>query len=323
MYINPWFCATADPTLVAGGRCDTEKVVVRQGVAHGLAGPGSRCREVVVATAILAALASCAHSSPAADSFRSRAGPAPSRNISGLFFWSHFNRVNSLAAVSAGDIWAAGSAATGGPLLEHWNGVAWEHVTAASPRDARESLLNSVAAATSSSAWAVGYYNNGHAIKTLIERWNGLAWTQVPSPSPGGAHGSFLYGVAADGPSSAWAVGYYLLSGSVVRTLIERWNGHAWTQVPSPSPGGSHAGSELDGVAAAGSSDAWAVGYYGRPIRPLIERWDGHAWKYVASPNPGGRDGGELNAVTTAGASGAWAAGNVGTKTVDQALIER
>jgi hypothetical protein len=43
----------------------------------------------------------------------------------------------------------------------------------------------------------------------------------------------------------------------------------------------------------------------------------------VASPNPGGRDGGELDAVTTAGDSGAWAAGNVGTRTVDQALIER
>ncbi len=246
----------------------------------------------------------------------------PHRNNGGLFFWTHFNRVNGLAALSAHDIWAVGSAATGKPLIERWNGMAWKQVPSASPRDAKESLLNSVAATGSSSAWAVGYYNNGSAIKTLIERWNGRAWTQVTSPSPGGVHGSFLAGVAATGPSSAWAVGYYN-NGSAIKTLIERWNGRAWAQVTSPSPGGSHAWSALSGVAAAGTSSAWAVGYYGRPIRPLIERWNGRAWTYVASPNPGGRDGGALDAVATAGRSGAWAAGNVGTRTVDEALIER
>jgi erythromycin esterase-like protein len=238
--------------------------------------------------------------------------------MSGPFSWTHFDQVNGLAAVSADDIWAVGSAATGKPLIEHWNGVAWTQVPAASPRDARESLLNSVAATGSSSAWAVGYYNNGHAIKTLIERWNSRAWTQVPSPSPGGAHGSFLYGVAAAGPSSAWAVGYYLLGGSAVKTLIERWNGRGWAQVTSPSPGDAR----LNGVAAAGKSSAWAVGlYFGPSMRPLIERWNGRAWRVVTSPNPGGCCN-ALNAVTTVGESGAWAAGNTG-KTFDEALIER
>jgi hypothetical protein len=215
-----------------------------------------------------------------------------------------------------------GSVATGKPLIERWNGMAWRRVPGASPRDAKESLLNSVAATGPSSAWAVGYYNNGSAIKTLIERWNGRAWTVMASPSPGGSHGSFLYGVAAPGPSGAWAVGDYG-TGNTTRTLIERWNGRAWTQVTSPNPGRMH-GSALSGVAAAGTSSAWAVGYYDSPpIRPLIERWNGRAWKYVTSPNPGGRHGGVLDAVTTAGGSGAWAAGNVGTKTVDEALIER
>jgi erythromycin esterase-like protein len=134
-------------------------------------------------------------------------------------------------------------------------------------------------------------------------------------------HGSFLLGVAATGPSNAWAVGYYNTSKST-RTLIERWNGRAWTQVTSPSPGGSDA--RLNGVAAAGKFSAWAVGYYsGPPLRPLIERWDGRAWKVVTSPNPGDRVGGTLNAVTAVGESAAWAAGNMGTRTVDQALIER
>ena len=221
------------------------------------------------AAAILAASVSCAHARSAASSPVSRG--TPDRSLGGLFFWSHFNRVNGLAAVSAQDIWAVGSAATGKPLIEHWAGMAWRQVPAASPRGARESLLNGVAAVSSSRAWAVGYYNDGRAIRTLIERWNGRAWTQVTSPSPGGSRGR----------------------------------------------------SALDGVAASGTSGAWAVGYYGPPDRPLIERWNGRAWTLVTSPNPGGRDGGALAAVTTIGKAGAWAAGSVGTRTVDDALIER
>jgi erythromycin esterase-like protein len=240
-----------------------------------------------------------------------------------VYSWVSVNGLNGVAAVSAHSVWAVGSAATGKPLIEHWDGRDWRQVPSASPRGAQESLLNAVAATGSSTAWAVGYYNTGKTIKTLIERWNGRGWVQVTSPNPGGVHGSFLLGVAAAGSSSAWAVGYFS-TGKTIKTLIERWNGRGWVQVTSPSPGGSYARSALNGVAAAGKSSAWAVGYYfGPPIRPLIERWNGRAWKVVTSPNPGGRDGGALNAVTTVGDSGAWAAGNVGTRTVDEALIER
>ena len=68
--------------------------------------------------------------------------------------------------------------------------------------------------------------------KTLIERWNGAAWKQVPSPGPAG---SLLSGVAAMSATNAWAVGYTGTS-SGAKTLILRWNGTAWKQVPSPSP---------------------------------------------------------------------------------------
>ncbi len=275
---------------------------------------------VAAASAVLAALVSCGHTRSPATSFSSRG--TPHRNVAdALYSWVSVNGLNGVAAVSAHSVWAVGSAATGKPLIEHWDGRDWRQVPSASPRGATESLLNSVAATGSSNAWAVGYYNTGKTIKTLIERWNGRGWAQVASPNPGGVHGSFLLGVAAAGLSSAWAVGYFS-TGKTIKTLIERWNGRAWVQVTSPSPGGSDA--RLNGVAAAGKSSAWAVGsYFGPPFRPLIERWNGRAWKIVTSPNPGGRDGGALNAVTTVGESGAWAAGNVGTRTVDEALIER
>src|SRR5215472_8156971 len=296
---------------------------VRRRIAAGLAAAAAAAAiGAGVPIVLRAGPATAPRPGPASPS-RSFRGLPPLRNRSGLFSWVSVNQVSGLAAVSADDIWAVGSAATGRPLIEHWTGRAWTPVPAASPPGAKESLLTSVAAAGPSRAWAVGYYNNGRAIKTLIERWNGRAWTLVPSPSPGGAHGSFLYGVAATGPASAWAVGYSLLRGSAVRTLIERWDGRTWTQVPSPSPGGPRGWSELHAVAAAGPSGAWAVGnYFGPSMRPLIERWNGRAWTYVPSPNPGGGAGGELDAVATTSGSAAWAAGSTG-KTVDRALIER
>jgi hypothetical protein len=278
-----------------------------------------------VAAAVLAALVSCGDSRSPVTSYTSRAAPhrnaqalgvgIPADNANAAYSWVSDNGLNSVAAASAHSVWAVGSAATGKPLIEHWNGQDWRQVPTASPRGATESLLKSVVA-TGSTAWTVGYYNTGTTIKTLIERWNGRAWAQVVSPNPGSVHGSYLQGVAATG-STAWAVGYYS-TGTTTKPLIERWTGRGWAQVASPNPGDAR----LKGVAAAGTSSAWAVGdYYAPGLRPLIERWDGRAWQVVASPNPGGCCN-DLNAVVTTGESGAWAAGSTGKK-FQEALIER
>jgi len=45
----------------------------------------------------------------------------------------------------------------------------------------------------------------GSAGTALIARWNGTAWKQEASPSPG--RGSVLRGVAATSASNVWAVG--------------------------------------------------------------------------------------------------------------------
>jgi hypothetical protein len=72
--------------------------------------------------------------------------------------------------------------------------------------------------------------------QTLIARWDGTAWAQVSSPSPGGSIGDSLLGsVYALSPSSAWAVGGYATSPTVSgHTLIVRWNGTTWKQQPTP-----------------------------------------------------------------------------------------
>ncbi len=173
--------------------------------------------------------------------------------------------------------------------------------------------ISGVAAASDGTAWAFGTtYPSIGVHKTLILRWNGTAWTRVPSPNLGGGE---ITGVAAASDGTAWAVGN-TGSQSSTRTLILRWNGTTWTQVPSPSPAGSY----LNSVAAASDGSAWAVGCTGCGIgntgsgRTLILRWNGTAWTRVPSPNPG--PDAYLQGVTALSDGDAWAVGRAGGKTL-------
>jgi len=127
----------------------------------------------------------------------------------------------------------------------------------------------------------------------------------------------YLNRVAMTSPSNAWAVGGFALSGSVVQTLTERWNGKSWKVVPSPNPGGTIRSSDLSDVAAR-SSSAWAVGSYADAAQfqqTLIEHWNGSAWKQVPSPNPGGAGTWNVLAgVSYISRTSAWAVGSTGFK---------
>jgi hypothetical protein len=159
--------------------------------------------------------------------------------------------------------------------------------------------LSGVAASSASSAWAVGSYTAGTSSKSLVLGWNGTAWKQVPSPTPGG--GTILRGAAATSASSAWAVGSYT-AGTSTKSLVLEWNGTAWKQVPSPS-------GVLSAVAATSAASAWAVGSTGR-ARTLVVRWNGTAWKQVPSPSLGAHFIPFLDAVAATSARNAWAVGD-------------
>ena len=192
--------------------------------------------------------------------------------------------LSAVAATSAGDAWAAGSTystVTGShSLIARWNGKVWKRVPSASPVSNGVGL-SGVAAVSARSAWAVGCSECGLGgfADSLIERWNGASWKQVPSPS------GDLFAVAATAARSAWAVGgFYAVIGASqsLRTLALRWNGATWEKVPSPSPGAEAA---LYGVAATSATNAWAVGAYetvsgsGGSDKTLIFHWTGTAWK--------------------------------------------
>jgi hypothetical protein len=182
--------------------------------------------------------------------------PSPNPGVSNFLF--------GVAAVSAANVWAVGGYVTSGALAHntlilHWNGTVWRRVPSPNPGPA-SNLLNDVSVSSATDAWAVGQYENSTGPeRTLTEHWNGTAWAWVPSPSPAGTSGfSTLNGVAAVSAADAWAVGDYEKSGAAQRSLIERWNGTAWKQVPSPNP--SSGSNILNGVSASSATDIWAVG---------------------------------------------------------------
>jgi hypothetical protein len=191
-------------------------------------------------------------------------------------------------------------------------------VQAAAPTPGSQSELAAVTATSATNAWAVGSFDASSGSKTLIEHWNGTKWAQVPSPNPAGpASGIQLSGVAATSASDAWAVGGYN-TGGMNKTLIEHWDGHTWTLVPSPNPGTDNF---LLSVAATSTRDAWAVGSRFKSTtgeRTLILHWNGTAWKLVPSPSPGEPSG--LAGVAATSPTNVWAVGNFLTGGVSQVL---
>src|SRR5215467_2776206 len=191
---------------------------------------------------------------------------------------------------------------------ERPNRFSWQKVSSPSP-GLNYNFLSGAAATSASNAWAVGSYASGTGRnRTLIERWNGKTWKQVPSPNPG-AGVRRLTSVAAISATSAWAVGFYSSGAAADRTLIARWNGKTWKQVPSPNPGTAR--NSLSGVAVTSATNAWAVGGYsnGSTHRTLIVHWNGKVWKQVPSPNSGSGNN-EWSGVAATSAANAWAVGS-------------
>src|SRR5437016_5171251 len=73
------------------------------------------------------------------------------------------------------------------------------------------------------------------------------AWSVIPSPNPG-VSGNELISVAVVAANDVWAVGDITAGNGASQTLIEHWNGTAWSVVASPSPSPFH--NVLNGVTA-------------------------------------------------------------------------
>lgn len=232
----------------------------------------------------------------------------------------------AVAAISTSDVWAVGSSnqgsATPHTLTEHWNGSSWSVIASPNAGPTFNKLL-AVTAISSSNVWAVGYYQtNSGSVQTLVEHWNGSAWSVVTSANSS-APANQLFGVTAVSATDVWAVGSSQFN-NTTQSLAEHWNGSSWSVVASPNPGSSF--TSLRAVAAVSSNNVWAVGSYinlqGIP-QTLTERWNGTKWSMIASANPG-VDGDSLSGVARIpGSSQLWAVGDTFDSTSGQPLTER
>jgi hypothetical protein len=174
------------------------------------------------------------------------------------------------------------TASTQKTLVEHWNGTAWAIVTSPNPTGASSAALNGVSCLSDTNCHAVGNYSASSTGKTLVEHWNGTAWSVIVSPNPTSANFAVLSGVACPSTTSCFAVGTSFVN-SANNTLVEHWNGTAWSVVTNPTSFGV-----LSGVACPSTTSCFAVGTTGSGPNTLVEHWNGTSWSNMTSPNPTG-----------------------------------
>lgn len=184
--------------------------------------------------------------------------------------------VGSISCVSATSCEAVGSSNTG-PEAAVWNGTSWTAQAVPGPSN---TVLSSVSCTTASSCEAVGEVpNSSFQEGTVAESWDGSAWTVQSTPNPSATQGSQLTGVSCTSATSCTAVGWY--QSSVIptfgdyQTLVEVWDGTAWTIEPSPNP--STTQDMLNEVSCGASQVCTAAGHEqdpGNVTATLIETGD-------------------------------------------------
>lgn len=196
---------------------------------------------------------------------------------------SPYISLSAVSGISTNNVWAVGYASKNlvvKTLIEYWNGKVWSIMPSPNvgPSD---NLLTGVAAVTAKNVWAVGYYftdsSHSHS-RSLIEHWNGVKWSVVPTPNPGSIN--TLSSVAARAANDVWAVGQSASGSEPAQSLIEHWNGKTWSVVSSPHVGIS---SGLASVTTISARDVWATGTAN--TMTLIMHWNGTRWSVVSSPN--------------------------------------
>jgi hypothetical protein len=102
----------------------------------------------------------------------------------------------------------------------HYDGTEWTLVDAPDMSQGNN-YLRGVLAVPGRGAWAVGFWDTGAELRTLIERWNGSSWVVVPSPNRSDVIDE-LYAVDGGGVAP-WAVGAFFGPASW-RTLVQRFS---------------------------------------------------------------------------------------------------
>lgn len=181
------------------------------------------------------------------------------------------------------------------------------------PQSKATSNLWDVAAVDARNAWAVGFEGyhpdqQGTSGDPMMLRWNGIRWSRTSLPVVQGRV-SFQR-VAASSAKDVWVTGSpWSPDGNV--TLVWRYNGKTWTEVPYPQ--GATPGTLSIRDLSVVDGHAWLVGHHGNT--PVFHEWTGSSWLERRPPAECVTGGGFLNfcminAVKAFAPDDVWAAGN-------------
>lgn len=163
-----------------------------------------------------------------------------------------------------------------------WNGQDW--TVQLSPANAPGmSILEGVSCPTLQRCIAVGYEQRDPSapFRPLVERWNGVGWSIMPTPGASATQNAVLNAVSCTRQTctAVGSVGY--------RQLVERWSGHGWSIQRAPAGAPLAA---LNGISCVSSDDCIAVGALTGPqaFHSIAERWNGSRWSLQSTSAPAG-----------------------------------
>lgn len=206
-----------------------------------------------------------------------------------------------IKAFSENDVWAVGdyevnvgAETEDYTLTQHWDGTSWTIVPSPSPGlehdGGTECYLYAVDGVASDDVWAVGAWKtqnvHGHVgWQPLTLHWDGSSWDWIQAPfSIPDTSGAFLFSVVAIASDDVWVGGLWPAPiGIGIDALVMHWDGSSWEVVPTPRVDYRQ---EIQGMAARGPDDIWAVGGSGdnRNFSYVIH-WDGSSWEHVNVPD--------------------------------------
>jgi len=203
--------------------------------------------------------------------------PSPSRRPSPNFETEGINQLLGVSCASATSCFAVGGD-TGfdshfnETLVLGWNGSKWSIVKSPGGSVGKYATLSGVSCPSAKSCYAVGNSSaspdSTAAMHSLIEHWNGTAWTRVASADPAPAVRSALSGISCPSATSCVAVGGDSGSSGRNSTLVLTLSGSTWSLGSSPNPLGA-VNAFLHAVSCRSTTSCFAVGDFDQFSGPL------------------------------------------------------
>ncbi len=183
------------------------------------------------------------------------------------------------------------SGGTSSPYAQYWNGSAWTSQLTATPAGTTAAELQADHCLSKTSCVTAGYYTTASGTFSLVEAWNGTAWSIQTTPNPAGSTETRLNGISCQAITACVAVGYKG-SGSGSQPVAIGGNSGAWSLQSVPLPAGA-VGAELTGVDCTSATSCRAVGRYyptssSTTYWAMASTWNGTAWTSEAVSKPTG-----------------------------------